>query len=414
LGVGVVIWVTCAHESVRGALRDQVWFWIGRSHLSVESAYGAEGTVFQKISDEVKRLDNIAHVTYRLKRRMILEKAADLPAAPSSGQTSQTSQPSDVTSPPPLLADEPSRPDELGFVPAGEEVQAIGIEPELETPFRDYGKDRIAGRMLTVGDTDAAVVDYTLAEQFDLAIGDCFTLRAAQLNIGDKPTETMATFTVVGLLEHKRITKQQLPIVLARLDRIQALSGYGRKPKRVTRIDLILKNVSRKALLTTEKQLVRLVASHRQGFLVTSAQAKLNQVQMAERQTRFILLVMSTVELFTAFMVILSTLSMGMVERIGQLGTLRCVGATRSQMALLVLGEAVVLGTVGILLGIPVGLGLGKLTVWFAPEYVGHFAVSRPGLVLALVGGAATTLAGALLPMAQALRVSPLTASRPQ
>ena len=50
LGVGVVVWVTCAHESVRGALRDQVWFWIGRSHLSVESAYGAEGTVFQKIS----------------------------------------------------------------------------------------------------------------------------------------------------------------------------------------------------------------------------------------------------------------------------------------------------------------------------------------------------------------------------
>jgi len=408
LGVGVVIWVTCAYESVRGALRDQVWFWIGHSHLSVESVYGAEGTVFQKISDEAKRLNNVAYVTYRLKRTMIMEKVV----APAT-QSAPAEQPSDNTAPPPLLAGKSTARDESGFV-FGEEVQAIGIEPDLETPFRDYSEDRIAGRMLNSNDTDAAVIEEKLAETFDLKLGDRFTLRAAQLNIGDKPTEAIATFTVVGLLQHNRIAKQQRPIVLAKLDRIQALSGYGRMPKRVTKIDLILKDSEKKSLLHTERKLVRLVNRHKQGFVVTNAQARVHQVEMAERQTRFILLIMSTVALFTAFMVILSTLSMGMVERIQQLGTLRCIGVTRMQLSTLVLGEAVVLGTVGMILGIPVGLGLGKLTVWFAPEYIGHFAISRMGIVLALAGGAITTLAGALLPMVQALRVSALAASRPQ
>jgi putative ABC transport system permease protein len=156
------------------------------------------------------------------------------------------------------------------------------------------------------------------------------------------------------------------------------------------------------------------VGHYGQGFVVTSAATKLRQVEAAERQTQFLMLLVSAVALFTAFFIILSTLSMGMVERMGQLGTLRCLGMTRVQMAWLVLGEAVALGLVGIILGIPVGLGLGRLTVYVAREYVGFFAVSRSGLALAVAGGAVTTLAGAILPMLQTMRVSPLVAARPQ
>ena len=35
LGVGVVVWVTGAYESIRQSVADQVWTWIGRCHLSV-------------------------------------------------------------------------------------------------------------------------------------------------------------------------------------------------------------------------------------------------------------------------------------------------------------------------------------------------------------------------------------------
>src|SRR5262245_31046931 len=69
LGVGVVIWVTCAYESVRLALQDQVWLWTGRSHLSIESAAGAEGTIQQKLIQSISRLKNVQHVTEQLRYR---------------------------------------------------------------------------------------------------------------------------------------------------------------------------------------------------------------------------------------------------------------------------------------------------------------------------------------------------------
>ncbi len=405
LGVGVVIWVTCAHESVRLALRDQVWFWIGRSHLSVESIYSAQGTVYQSVADQVAALPNVAHVTYRLKLRAILEKlperdearhSATLPGRRASDDFAEEAESRGSLSSP------------------SNEVQVIGVLPELEAAFRDYGEDRITGRMLTAEDTDAAVVDYQLANQLSLEIGDRFALRATALNPEDVPTETTATFTVVGLLEHRRIAQQQRPVVMARLDRVQPLAGYDRAPRRVTRIDMILHDASQREMVSTERQVSALVAKYQQGFLVSNARGKMVQVEAAENQTRFLLLVVSTVALFTAFFIILSTLSMGMVERIGQLGTLRCLGMTRFQVSMLVMAEAIPLGVVGVLLGIPVGLALGKLSVLIAPEYIGHFAISRPGLILALVGGGVTTLTGAMLPMLQALRVSPLAATRPQ
>ncbi|HSW44525.1 MAG TPA: FtsX-like permease family protein [Phycisphaerae bacterium] len=399
LGVGVVVWVTCAYESVRLALSDQVWFWIGRSHLSVDSVYGEQGTVFQSIADEAAGLKNVAHVTYRLKYPMTLERLPQATSTPASTPRPQSELP-------------PSDP--LEDLEGGVEVQAIGIRPELESIFRQYDPERVAGRMIEPGENDAAVVDRTLATEIGLKIGDQFRLRAAQLDEANRRIETSATFTVVGLLEHRRIAKQQSPAVLASLDRVQALAGCDGEPRQVTKIDLILKDTTPKALTATELELHRLVGRYAEGFVVNSAATKLKQVEAAERQTQFIMLLISTVALFTAFFIILSTLSMGMVERLGQLGTLRCLGMTRAQVAALMLGEAVALGATGIILGIPVGLGLGQLTVHFAREYIGYFAISRPGLVLAVAGGALTTLAGALLPMLQTMRVSPLAASRPQ
>ncbi|HOW70310.1 MAG TPA: FtsX-like permease family protein [Phycisphaerae bacterium] len=412
LGVGVVIWVTCAYESVRLALRDQVWLWVGKSHAAIESGYGADGNVFQSVSEEVRKIPNVKHVTYQLKRRMLLRRfdpttsrpETDLPlAVPTSQPPPLASLPADVA-----FDDEadPSMLDQL--------VQAIGIEPDFEYIFRDYDQERVEGRMLRQDDTDAAVVDYQFANMLGLKLGDKFTLRAAALNEYDRPTESVAVFTVVGTLKHRRVAKTQRPVVLAKLDRIQALSGYGRDPKRVTKIDVILENTTDQAIVRAESNLSMIVRKYQEGYLVTSSRAKMRQVQMAQDQTGVVMGMFSTVALFTALFTILSTLSMGMVERIGQMGTLRCLGMTRVQMALLVLGEALPTGMVGILLGIPVGLGLAKMSVWLAPEYIGELAINKTGLALALAGGLATTLAGALLPMMQALRVSPLAASRPQ
>lgn len=438
LGVGVVVWVTCAYESVRLALTDQVWFWIGRSHIAVESVYGNEGTVYQEIAGQVAKDPNVAAVTYRLTHRVTLHPlvkdthpAATPPQRPEAeepaGDTDSLDEPVERFEmhaledwKPPAPDGEPASQAPAVVTPrdpielAGHEVQAVGIDPKTEYDFRSYDDERVAGRMLRPDDTDAVVLDRRLADELGIVVDDHVRLRRP-ITAEDVNAEVRdATFRVVGLLERRQVAKQQLPVVMVMLDPLQQIVGYDQHPKRVTKIDLQLEDTSSRAIRSTEQRVWRIVNAHRQGFLVSSSEAKLKQVEAAERQSGFVLLLVSCVALFTAFFIILSTLSIGMLERVGQLGTLRCLGVTRPQMAGMVLAEAVPLGIVGILLGVPVGLALARASVWMAPEYIGTFAVSRTGLALALGGGALTTLAGALLPVVQAMRVSPLAASRPQ
>ncbi|NLX12097.1 MAG: ABC transporter permease [Phycisphaerales bacterium] len=385
LGVGVVVWVTCAYESVRMALRDQMWLWVGRSHLSVESKFGANGTVFHSIAEEVQALDNVLYVTAQLKYPMQLRRIQ----APAT-------TPADL----PLTA----------------EVQAVGIEPLSEYHFRDYDTRRFSAgsRSLEPDDRDVAMMEALLADQIGLKIGDRFELRTVQTDLLGNERIKQAEFTLVGIFEHRRVARQQPPVVVIPMDNAKRLAQFEDKLDRVTKIDVILQDSSSSALRKTERELRQLVNRHRQNFMVTSAEGKLRQAEAAERHSNLVMLMLSSVALFTAFFIILSTLSMGMVERIEQLGTLRCLGVTRWQMAFLMLSEAVPLGMTGMILGIPVGLLLARLSVWMAPQYIGQLVVSYTGILLALSGGAVTTLAGAGLPALQAMRVSPLSASRPQ
>ncbi len=421
LGVGVVVWVTCAYESVRLALQDQVWFWIGRSHLSVESVYGMYGSIPQAIAEEVAGDPNVAAVTARMKhgmRLLPLGQRAGTGPAPASGPAPGT-QPASAGGAPSVreqVFELVAPPRQVQAGAQGVMVQAVGIDPLTEAPFRPYDESTIIGRMLRPGDTNVAVIDAEMADALGLGLQDRFVLENVTTGTTAPARERAGVFTIVGLIDMRRVAKKQKPVVIAMIEPVQMLTGKDTPPRQVTRVDMILKDTSPRALGATSSRVQAIVRkNHRSAnIIVTSADAKLRQVKAAERQTQFVLLIVSSVALFTAFFVILSTLSMGMVERIGQLGMVRCLGMTRGQVAALVLGEALPLGLVGMLLGIPVGLGLARLSVWMAPEYIGRFAISRSGVLLAMAGGLITTLLGALAPMVQAMRVSPLVASRPQ
>jgi len=376
LGVGVVVWVTGAYESIRQSVADQVWTWIGRSHLGVESTYGQSGTVFESIVQDVRQVPNVAYATGRLK-----ERVEAVPGAPTTN---------------PEEADGVSAP----------LIDVIGIRPETEYFFRDYREMLAGGRVLQPDDSRAAMLEAAFAEEQGIRLGDTLRLRRDE-------TSPVFEFRVVGLLQRRRVAQFQRPMAVVMLPELQRIADRP-GPARVTQVDIILKDPSRPALLATAQRIRMLVNRYNQGFVVTPAEAQLRPVAAAPAQTEFILTLISGVALFTAFFIILSTLSMGMVARIGQLGLLRCVGMTRTQMALLVLAEVVPMGLAGLALGVPVGIGLTGLTVLIAPQFVGPEALSRWGIGLALAGGAATALAGGILPALQAMRVSPLEATKPQ
>ena len=367
LGVGTVVSVTCFYESVRRAVSDQVVTnWLGKSHLSIEPPLAHWGRVDQSLTVPLAALNNVQHITYRLKRQMTVElspEAADLAAV---------------------------------------NVDAIGIEPQTEYLFREY-RD-VQGRLIDPGERGVAVIETKSAQEWGVSIGD--SIRVAVFAGG-----ASRLFGVVGTYEIRRVAEFQRPTVLLPLLDLQALKHEAGQ---VTAIDLMLRDASGDGLRRTAEQVRRIVKQAGLNYQVSTAEAKLEQLREAERVTQLILTLVAFVALLTSFFIILTTMSMGIVERIAVMGMMRCVGVTRAQLALLVLLEAVPMGIVGVLAGLPIGLGLTHLGAMLVPKYVPEVAISVWGMRLAIVGGVTTTLAAAGLLVLQVCRVSPLEAANPE
>ncbi|MCH7527704.1 MAG: ABC transporter permease, partial [Planctomycetes bacterium] len=375
LGVGTVIWVTSSFESVKRSISEQIIDrWVGRSHLSVESPLGHWGDIDAETIDLVRNTEGVIRTTPRLKRRLVLNVKPDAPGGDDDALLSSR----DVIY-----------------------VDAVGIDPSSEYAFRTYDVD---GRTPNTGDRGVAVIEANTAREFGLAIGDRIRLEL----YANGPGETLR---IIGLSEVRRVAKFQRPLILLTLSDLQRISEYLGK---LTVVDAMIADPSADALERAAVSLRRAFRERGFSYQVTTATARLNQLAEAQQQTEFALLLVSSVALLTAFFIIMTTMSMGMVERIGQLGTLRCLGMTRRQLAALVLMEVTPVGIAGLILGVPIGLGLTYLGTLVAEDYLQEVVISPKGLVFALIGGAVTTFAAAILPALGASRVSPLAASRPQ
>ncbi len=123
------------------------------------------------------------------------------------------------------------------------------------------------------------------------------------------------------------------------------------------------------------------------------------------------------IALFVGALVISNTFSILVAQRSRQLALLRCVGATRAQVFRTVLGEALLMGVIGGVVGV-----LGGGVFAFALIQVGkafklgldEFAVNPTGAFVPLIIAIAITLFAAFRPALRATRVAPLAALQPQ
>jgi putative ABC transport system permease protein len=125
---------------------------------------------------------------------------------------------------------------------------------------------------------------------------------------------------------------------------------------------------------------------------------------------------LAAVALFVGAFLIFNTLSMTVAERVREVGLLRAAGATRRQIAGLVLLQALCLGVAGVAVGLVVGLGLAAVMVGYVQRIavvpLDGLSVPASGIALAAAFGIAVTLAAALEPADRAGRVSPIEALR--
>ncbi len=378
LGVAAVVWVTCCFESVRTSILEWAEQYVGDAHVSVESPLGREGQISESLKRYAEQVDGVERVTAVLHRRLQAKiLSADDVAADNYEKAWRV------------------RTDRADF---------MGVDPGNEAHFRDWSLSD--GRMLTPDDGIVCVVEAGVAAEKGCGVGDFVVVWA------ENRSEPYA-LEIVGLLDRRRLARYQKPLVILPLRTLQRIDS---RTGQVTTIDIVASDVNPESIQKLAINVRNTLARKPFGahLSVRDALARMRQIENAQSQQEFVLVLMSCVALLTALFIILSTLSMGMVERIAQLGLLRCVGVTRWQLAAMMLLEVAPLGVIGVALGVPAGLGLAALSVQIAPEYVGEFRVSGSGILLAIVAGLGATLVAALIPTLAAVGVSPLEAARPR
>ena len=125
--------------------------------------------------------------------------------------------------------------------------------------------------------------------------------------------------------------------------------------------------------------------------------------------------------LVVGLFLVYNVLSVSVAERRHDIGILRSVGATRGQVSGLFLGEAALLGLVGSLLGLPLGWGIGWLTLRpllgflsdvFVPMSGTSLRVAPSLLLIAVAAGVGTSMLAALIPALEGASEEPAAAVR--
>ena len=129
------------------------------------------------------------------------------------------------------------------------------------------------------------------------------------------------------------------------------------------------------------------------------------------------LLAFGFISVLVGAFLIFNTFSITVAQRTRELALLRMLGASRRQVMASVMGEALVLGLLGAVLGLVAGLGFAKgINALFTAVGVDlpttDAVVKARTVVVCLATGVLVTLAGALGPALRATRVAPIEALR--
>jgi putative ABC transport system permease protein len=134
---------------------------------------------------------------------------------------------------------------------------------------------------------------------------------------------------------------------------------------------------------------------------------------------RWNLRILSYIALLVGAFLIYNTISVSVVRRRAEIGTVRALGATRGAVLLAFLAEATAFGVLGSLLALPLGRLLAggavrllsaTVNALYVSSHPGALALSTGSVALAFTVGIAVALASAVAPAREAARVPPTEA----
>jgi putative ABC transport system permease protein len=252
----------------------------------------------------------------------------------------------------------------------------------------------------------------------DQVVIDAGTARKAGFHVGDQVTILLKgparQFTVVGIVGFGT-TDNLAGATIAAFDVATAQKYVGTLG---TYTDL--------AIASTDGVSQRELAHRVSAVLPTGFEA-VTQQQSVDEASKGIkkglgffstaLLVFAVISLFVGGFLIFNTFSMLVAQRTRELALMRALGASRRQVTVSVLVEAVVVGLFSSVLGFVLGIGVAKgLTAALGAVGIdlpaGDTVIATRTVVASLVVGIGVTCAAALLPARKAARVAPVEALR--
>ncbi|MGZ5513075.1 MAG: ABC transporter permease, partial [Chthoniobacterales bacterium] len=289
----------------------------------------------------------------------------------------------------------------------GEYLHVLGVDIFTNEAFRTFElTDFRAGQFDVqrwLGQSDAIAITEEFARQHHLKSGD--RLRV-QLNGADRE------LTVGFILQANRIS---IDPHFAAMDIGWAQELFARRGS-LSAIQLRLTNAAeRESVIADLRAVVPVDAT-----ISTPAQRG-EQVENMLRAFQLNLTAMSLVSLLVGMFLIYNTVSASVVRRRHEIGILRSLGTTRREIRALFLGEPLVLGTIGTLLGLVGGVYLARGLVGTVSETISSLYVLlsmreialAPKMFLSAAGaGLFSVLLAAWLPARAAARMDPVQALR--
>ena len=214
------------------------------------------------------------------------------------------------------------------------------------------------------------------------------------------------TFHVAGVADAKDAEFVLLDIAAAQ----QALGQYGK----LDRIDVFVS--PREDFGRVEREIRRVLPA---SYRIEKPGTRSEENQRMLRAFRWNLRVLSYISLVVGAFLIYNTISVSVVRRRPEIGVLRALGASRRRVLWLFLGEALLFGIMGSLVGIALGRLMAEGAVGLIADTVNSLYVSSrpaaiaigiPAVVTALVAGTAVAFLSALAPAREAMQVTPVEA----
>ena len=292
----------------------------------------------------------------------------------------------------------------LGEAPTGEFLQVLGVDALSDLPLRRYrllrtnanDREPNARELLdSLTDPHAIVVTQKLARRLGKGIGDRlalvfgstrheFTIRGLLLDEG--PARTLdGNFVLLDIAAAQWVTDR-----LGLLDRVDIKLNDG---------------------IDADQAMARIAERLPDGLRVEYPQDQYGRVETMISAFQFNLAALSAVALLVGLFLIYNTVSISVLARREEIGILQAVGSGRRKVLALFLGEALLLASVGTVLGLGAGVWLAEWAVRATATTVETFYIAE----VASNSARATTLAPreAVLAAAIALPLALLAAALP-